>query len=135
MSNNISSVPAAPVAAPAPAAPKVAPAEPKPEAVQANLPGAKAAPVPDLKPAFDAKEAQDRLNEAVERQPAGTMNEHMRKNAYNLAFSVDKEADKVVVKVKNLETGDVVRQIPNETALRIAHNIEDMRGLLQDQKI
>ncbi len=129
MSNNISSVPAAPVAAPAPAAPKVAPAEPKPEAVQANLPGAKAAPVPDLKPAFDAKEAQDRLNEAVER-----MNEHMRKNAYNLAFSVDKEADKVVVKVKNLETGDVVRQIPNETALRIAHNIEDMRGLLQDQK-
>ncbi len=130
MSNNISSVPAAPVAAPAPAAPKVAPAEPKPEAVQANLPGVKAAPVPDLKPAFDAKEAQDRLNEAVER-----MNEHMRKNAYNLAFSVDKEADKVVVKVKNLETGDVVRQIPNETALRIAHNIEDMRGLLQDQKI
>ncbi len=130
MSNNISSVPAAPVAAPAPAAPKVAPAEPKAEAVQANLPGAKAAPVPDLKPAFDAKEAQDRLNEAVER-----MNEHMRKNAYNLAFSVDKEADKVVVKVKNLETGDVVRQIPNETALRIAHNIEDMRGLLQDQKI
>jgi len=129
MSNNISSVPAAPVAAPAPAAPKVAPAEPKAEAVQANLPGAKAAPVPDLKPAFDAKEAQDRLNEAVER-----MNEHMRKNAYNLAFSVDKEADKVVVKVKNLETGDVVRQIPNETALRIAHNIEDMRGLLQDQK-
>ena len=129
MSNNISSVPAAPVAAPAPAARKVAPAEPKPEAVQANLPGAKAAPVPDLKPAFDAKEAQDRLNEAVER-----MNEHMRKNAYNLAFSVDKEADKVVVKVKNLETGDVVRQIPNETALRIAHNIEDMRGLLQDQK-
>jgi flagellar protein FlaG len=130
MSNNISSVPATPVAAPAPAAPKVAPAEPKAEAVQPNLPGAKAAPVPDLKPAFDAKEAQDRLNEAVER-----MNEHMRKNAYNLAFSVDKEADKVVVKVKNLETGDVVRQIPNETALRIAHNIEDMRGLLQDQKI
>jgi flagellar protein FlaG len=130
MSNNISSVPSTPVAAPAPAAPKVAPAEPKAEAVQANLPGAKAAPVPDLKPAFDAKEAQDRLNEAVER-----MNEHMRKNAYNLAFSVDKEADKVVVKVKNLETGDVVRQIPNETALRIAHNIEDMRGLLQDKKI
>ena len=94
------------------------------------MPGAKAAVQEPQKPSFDAAQAQEQLDEAVER-----MNEHMRKNSYNLAFSVDKEVDKVVVKVTNLATGDVVRQIPNETALRIAHNIEDMRGLLQDKKI
>lgn len=130
MSNNISSLPAAPVAVPvrAPAPPVEAAAAAKAEA----MPGFKpAAPVQEPpKSTFDAKEAQEKLNEAVER-----MNEHMRKNNYNLAFSVDNKVDKVVVKVTNLETGDVVRQIPNETALRIAHNIEDMRGLLQDQKI
>jgi len=130
MSNNISSLPAAPVAVPvrAPAPPVEAAAAAKADA----MPGLKpAAPVQEPpKPTFDAQEAQEQLNEAVER-----MNEHMRKNNYNLAFSVDNKVDKVVVKVTNLETGDVVRQIPNETALRIAHNIEDMRGLLQDQKI
>lgn len=134
MSQNIAPLPQAPVASPlrAPASGAEMPINVKTEAEVAGLQPAKAAaPVraPE-KPAFDAKEAQDRLNEAVER-----MNEHMRKNAYNLAFSVDKEVDKIVVKVTNLETGDVVRQIPNETALRVAHNIEDLRGLLQDKKI
>lgn len=81
-------------------------------------------------PRFDPKEAQEQLSDAVDR-----INEHMRKNNYNLAFSVDKDSAKVVVKVTNLETGDVVRQIPNEAALRVAHNIEDFRGLLQDKKI
>jgi flagellar protein FlaG len=38
-----------------------------------------------------------------------------------------------VLTVKN-RVGEVVRQIPNETALRVAHNIENMKGLMQDQK-
>lgn len=134
MSSNISSLPSVPVAPPA-RSPAVAP-----EAVNSPKPAATATEAAELKrpapvqespkPSFDPEEAQERLNEAVER-----MNEHMRKNNYNLAFSVDKQVDKVVVKVTNLETGDVVRQIPNEAALRIAHSIEDMRGLLQDKKI
>ena len=133
MINNVSSSPSVPQSAPQRGA-DVARDTVRPNAAEVPavaLPGAKAKAVQEpQKPAFDAKEAQDRLNEAVER-----MNEHMRKNAYNLAFSVDKEVDKVVVKVTNLETGDVVRQIPNETALRVAHNIEDLRGLLQDKTI
>jgi uncharacterized FlaG/YvyC family protein len=35
--------------------------------------------------------------------------------------------------VKNKE-GEVVRQIPNEVALRVAHNLEDIKGLMQDGK-
>jgi flagellar protein FlaG len=43
-------------------------------------------------------------------------------------------ANKVVVTVKSRESGEVVRQIPSEVALRVAHNLEDMKGLLQDGK-
>jgi flagellar protein FlaG len=78
----------------------------------------------------DAKEQMEKLQEAVER-----INEQMRRNNYNLAFSVDKKADAIVVQVKNLESGDVIRQIPNETALRVAHHLEDIKGLLQDKSV
>jgi flagellar protein FlaG len=50
-----------------------------------------------------------------------------------LSFSVDDVANKVVLTVKNRE-GEVVRQIPNEVVLRVAHNIEEMKGLMQDEK-
>ena len=132
MSNTITTAPSAPVVLPArpPAVPADTSGAAKADSHTPPMPGAKAVVQEPQKPSFDAAQAQEQLDEAVER-----MNEHMRKNSYNLAFSVDKEVDKVVVKVTNLATGDVVRQIPNETALRIAHNIEDMRGLLQDKKI
>jgi uncharacterized FlaG/YvyC family protein len=41
--------------------------------------------------------------------------------------------NRVIVTVKNRE-GEVVRQIPNEVALNVAHNLENMKGLLQDGK-
>jgi uncharacterized FlaG/YvyC family protein len=35
--------------------------------------------------------------------------------------------------VSNSITGEVVRQIPNEVVLRIAHSIEEFKGVLHDQ--
>jgi flagellar protein FlaG len=46
---------------------------------------------------------------------------------------VDDVADKVVVTVKNKE-GEVIRQIPSEVALRVAHNLENIKGLMKDEK-
>jgi flagellar protein FlaG len=68
------------------------------------------------------------LEEATEH-----LNQQMRRNSRDLSFSVDDVANKVVVTVKNRE-GEVVRQIPNEAALRVAHNLDNMKGLLQDGK-
>jgi len=39
-----------------------------------------------------------------------------------------------VVTVRSAETGEVVRQIPNETVVKVAHNIEKMKGLLFSAK-
>jgi uncharacterized FlaG/YvyC family protein len=35
-----------------------------------------------------------------------------------------------VVIVRNTETGEVVRHIPTEVVVRLAHSIDDMKGLL-----
>lgn len=92
----------------------------------------KATPAPEptvqAKPLPDPKEIRRTLEETTER-----LNQQMRRNSRDLSFSVDDVADTVVVTVKNSE-GEVVRQIPNEVALRVAHNLENIKGLMQDEK-
>jgi uncharacterized FlaG/YvyC family protein len=46
---------------------------------------------------------------------------------------VDDVANKIVLTVKNKD-GDVVRQIPNEVTLRVAQNLDNVKGLMQDEK-
>ena len=110
-----------------------------PAAAPAAMPAARAAevkptpPAPaEVKPAVENKpdphEARRTLQEASEK-----LNQQMAKNGRDLSFSVDDVANKVVLTVKNRE-GEVVRQIPNEVVLRVAHNIEEMKGLMQDDK-
>ena len=110
-----------------------------PAATAAALPAARAAevkPTPpataEVKPAVenrpDPHEARRTLQETSEK-----LNQQLAKNGRDLSFSVDDVANRVVLTVKNRE-GEVVRQIPNEVVLRVAHNIEEMKGLLQDEK-
>jgi uncharacterized FlaG/YvyC family protein len=40
-----------------------------------------------------------------------------------------------VVTVRNTATGEVVRQIPTETVVRLAHSIDDMKGILLNAKV
>ena len=57
----------------------------------------------------------------------------MQRNSRDLSFSVDDLINKIVVTVKTKQ-GEVIRQIPSEVALRVAHSIENMKGLMQDEK-
>jgi flagellar protein FlaG len=124
MSNDIS--PSAPSLTPAPAA--VAASLPvRPAEVAQAKPVETPTPVAESKP--DPKEARRTLEEAT-----AHLNQQMSRNSRDLSFSVDDVANKVVVTVKNRISGEVVRQIPSEVALRVAHNLEDMKGLLQDEK-
>jgi flagellar protein FlaG len=61
------------------------------------------------------------------------MNRHMQSQNRNLAFQVDDVANRTVVTVRHQQTGEVVRQIPDESVLRVAHNIEAMKGLMHDK--
>ncbi|WP_225789313.1 flagellar protein FlaG [Pseudomonas sp. Marseille-P8916] len=53
----------------------------------------------------------------------------------NLEFSMDEESGKIVVKVIASETGELIRQIPSEEALRIASSLSDVSSLLFDAKV
>lgn len=74
-------------------------------------------------------DAQSRKNikEAVEK-----LNQQMQTGNRNLSFAMDDAADQVVITVKNSSTGEVIRQIPDEALLRVAHNIDDIKGLLHN---
>lgn len=53
----------------------------------------------------------------------------------SLSFHVDEALDRPVITVVDSETGEVVRTLPSEEIIRVAHNIEKMRGILFDSPI
>ena len=48
----------------------------------------------------------------------------------NLNFSIDDSTGRMVVKVTDSKSGDVIRQMPTEDALRLAESLDEMRSLL-----
>jgi len=52
----------------------------------------------------------------------------------NLEFSIDEPSGKVIVKVIASDSGEVVRQIPNEEVLRLANSLNDAGSLLFSAK-
>ena len=82
------------------------------------------------------KETAKKINE--EKKLSKYMQEHNekvaqeRKNDLNrqnigLAFSIDKDTENTVVKVTDLNTEKLVRQIPSEDFLKLAERLKDMR--------
>lgn len=53
----------------------------------------------------------------------------------NLEFSIDEPSGKVIVKVIASDSGEVVRQIPNEEVLRLANSLNDASSLLFSAKV
>jgi len=56
-------------------------------------------------------------------------------NLMNLGFTIDRKINTHIVTVTDLNTGQVIRQIPNEVVIRVARNIVDFKGLLMDKKL
>jgi flagellar protein FlaG len=88
---------------------------------------AKPEPKPLLK--FDSEEMMQNLREALD-----SLNEQAKKNGRGLNFSVDEKLNRHIITVRNTQSGEVVRQIPTEVAIKVAHNIEDIKGLLLDER-
>ena len=71
---------------------------------------------------------KERLEEAIK-----TLNASVDRNPNKLQFSVDSVSNRIMVVVTDEVTGETVRQVPAEALLRIAHNIEAMKGVLFDK--
>jgi len=112
------------------------PSAPAPASSQA--PGSSAIQIPETpkvlapKPVaikFDASEIRRNLQDAV-----SMLNQQMASTNRGLGFRIDDAVGGPVVTVRSAETGEVVRQIPNEVVVRVAHNIDRIKGLLLNAK-
>ena len=62
------------------------------------------------------------------------INTAMRDGGRGLNFVLDESLSMPIIKVTRAETGEVIRQIPNEVVVRVAHNLEKIQGLLFSSK-
>lgn len=106
---------------------------------QAALPAARAHSVAPTEP----KVVVDTQANNVPQQPSAaelknaveTLNKAMQQSNQNLEFSVDTDTKKVVVKMVDTSTGQLIRQFPSEETLAISRGIEQFQqGLLLKQK-
>jgi flagellar protein FlaG len=78
----------------------------------------------------DTEGDKKRLDQAIAR-----MNERMQDGGRGLAFKIDPSLKHPVVTVTNQETGEVIRQIPNEVIVQMARSIDENRGNLLNAKV
>jgi flagellar protein FlaG len=86
-------------------------------------PSAAAAPAPVSVPAPE-----------LMKQTAQLINKALQTFSRNIQFSVDESTGKSVVKVVDMETGDLIRQMPSQEALDIARALDRLQGMLIRQK-
>ncbi|MQB17401.1 flagellar biosynthesis protein FlaG [Pseudomonas lactis] len=100
-------------------------------AAPANL----GAVVTQAKPVASNESSKSEEPQRVALEKAVTdMREFVQASQRNLDFSIDDSTGKVVVKVIATDSGEVIRQIPSETALKLAQNLSDAGSLLFDSK-
>lgn len=51
-----------------------------------------------------------------------------------LVFSIDDATEKLIVRVTDASTGELIRQLPSEEALAIARSLDRLQGLLLKQE-
>ena len=90
-------------------------------------PAAKAA---EQKPAAQVRTAAPSVEEVAQR-----IDSYLKDVNRALEFSVDAASGRTVVTVRDAESGDLIRQIPNEEVLRFAQLAEEQTVVLLSEKV
>jgi len=109
--------PAVHVATPSAQTPAPAKAE-APPPVKLTVPKAS-----DIK--YDPNQERQELSAAI-----GALNKQLESTKRGLGLSYDESKHTAVVRVTDANTGEVVRQIPTEQVLKMAHDIDRFTGML-----
>lgn len=96
------------------------------------LAGRPGAPVPAEEAGAPA-DAVEAVAPAQTEQAVRELNASLQMRSVGLQFEIDKDIDKVIVKVVDRDSGELIRQIPSEEAVRIAKVLGRVPGLLMDQ--
>lgn len=76
------------------------------------------------------KLSRDELTQSIQK-----LTDQIQKFNRDLQFVADEATGKRIVKVIDSNTGNVIRQIPPEEVLRIMQNIDNMSGLIFNNKV
>jgi flagellar protein FlaG len=77
---------------------------------------------------FDPRELHENLKHAIDE-----LNKQLADSGRSLGIRMDDVLNTPVVTVKSTRTGEVIRQIPSEAVLKVAHTFEQLKGLLVDE--
>ena len=117
---------AGPLSAPRPVRASVS--EPEPSRAEASDPAVVAAD------ATTAASKVEKPSETTREQVEGavsTIQDFVQSVRRSINFSLEEgDGGRVVVKVTDAQSGDVIRQIPSEEALQLAENLSEVRSLL-----
>lgn len=80
-------------------------------------------------PTRDVQASRQQLDEAVK-----AVNDFVNSVNNSLSFSVDDDTGKTVVKVIDTATKEVIKQFPSEEMMAIAKALDNIKGLLVQQK-
>ena len=110
----------------------------KPEVVAASKGGDVRDSAEAMSKAADQRKSQS-MNEIAEmaaeiREALAAINEAVKKVPTSLDFSVDEASKRFVVQVTDKNTGELIRKLPGDAVLRIARQLESMKGVVFDQK-
>ena len=101
----------------------------------AKVSGAAAAAFAGLKAqAVEAVSANSPAVRAELQEAVGVANEKLLQRGQKLDIGVDEESGTIVIRVSDQKTGEMIRQMPSEEALRITRSIDRLTGILVDQK-
>ncbi|AQY67720.1 flagellar protein FlaG [Pseudomonas sp. TE36184] len=99
------------------------------KSVAQDVPAAKATPA-----AKDESAPADEPQRAALEKAVTDIRKFVQESQRNLDFSIDDTTHTVVVKVIATDSGEVIRQIPSETALKLAQDLSKASSLLFDTK-
>ena len=83
--------------------------------------------VENIKETEKAELKANDIAEAIE-----VLNLELKKIPTSLQFSIDGNSNRLIVQVTNNDTGEVVMKLPGDAVLRIAQNLESLKGVLFD---
>ena len=86
-------------------------------------------PPPSSNIQYDRSAMERSLKDAIK-----LLNDQMSSQSQGLGFSYDDSTNTPVVTVRNLESGQVVRQIPSTDLIRLAHRLDELKGILYNAK-
>ncbi len=92
-----------------------------------DLPSQPAQPPSPPRVNYDPIKLRENLQAAIEH-----LNKQLASSGRTLGFSMDDKLNSPVVTVRSTQTGEVIRQIPSEAVIRVAHTLDELKGLLHD---